>query len=400
MAVTGTLSNVLFFVEGPAAGEDFWVDDCSIEFLSTLPPTLSPTTAMPSGPPTPGPTKAPSTSDYGNGPFVTVATSSELVTIPRPPAPESFTPSNCPHLEAGLLSWHDPATWGGSLPSAGQSFSLPENSKVVIAQAIANEFGVITVPSTSELIFDDSGAAITLDVAGMDVQGALRAGSSSCPYESNLTITLHGSRPTDLDQYGKSNTAVVTYKGISVDSGTISMHGKKHYPTWSRLAESVAVGQTYLLTQEQVDWSVGQEVLVTTTAVHDSREHHQNEVLTIASIVDNPVAGVGSAVHFTTAFEHAHIANTGYQAEVGLLSRNIKVQGAADDSEPTDPDTTGGCGTPYYHHGSIYKPCERKYTTGFGGHIMVHNGGKGYVEGVELFRMGQTNVLGRYPFHW
>ena len=31
---------------------------------------------------------------------------------------------------------------------------------------------------------------------------------------------------------------------------------------------------------------------------------------------------------------------------------------------------------------------------------MVHSGGKGYVQGVELFRMGQTNVLGRYPFHF
>jgi len=31
---------------------------------------------------------------------------------------------------------------------------------------------------------------------------------------------------------------------------------------------------------------------------------------------------------------------------------------------------------------------------------MVHSGAKGYVQGVELFRMGQTNVLGRYPFHF
>lgn len=31
---------------------------------------------------------------------------------------------------------------------------------------------------------------------------------------------------------------------------------------------------------------------------------------------------------------------------------------------------------------------------------MIHTLGKGYVEGVELFRMGQTNVLGRYPIHF
>ena len=30
----------------------------------------------------------------------------------------------------------------------------------------------------------------------------------------------------------------------------------------------------------------------------------------------------------------------------------------------------------------------------------MHNGGNGYVEGVELRRMGQTNILGRYPMHF
>ena len=34
--------------------------------------------------------------------------------------------------------------------------------------------------------------------------------------------------------------------------------------------------------------------------------------------------------------------------------------------------------------------------TGFGGHMIIANGGKGFVEGVELYKMGQTNVLGRY----
>ena len=31
---------------------------------------------------------------------------------------------------------------------------------------------------------------------------------------------------------------------------------------------------------------------------------------------------------------------------------------------------------------------------------MIHKGGVGFVEGVELYRMGQTNVLGRYPIHF
>ena len=356
-------------------------------------------TSPPSNPPTPNPT---SPNSYGSGPFVTSASSSELVTIPRPQNPGSQSQINCPHLQVGLKNWHDPSTWlSSSIPAAGESVTLPENSKVVINQAVLEELNVINVPSSSELIFgeDAGGAAITLDAAGMDVQGALRAGSETCVYDTELTITLHGSRPTDLDIYGKSPTATPSYKGISVNGGIISMHGKRHFPTWSRLAESVRIGQNYLLLQEQVNWEAGQEVLLTTTAVHDSRDWHRNEVMTIDYVVDNPIPGVvGSAVHFTSSATYAHIANNGYQAEVGLLSRNIKIQGAADDSEPTDPDT-GSC-TGNGHFGVNFKPCPWTSTTGFGGHIMVHSGGKGYMEGVELYRMGQTNVLGRYPFHW
>ena len=323
--------------------------------------------------------------------------------IPRPPQPTLEPRTNCPHEQGGLLSWHDASTWASShgyVPLSGEDVTLPANSKVIIMQSVVEELGVVTVPSTSELIFDEnSSSPITFDVSGMDVQGAISAGSETCRYDTELTITLHGSRPNDLNIYGQSPTAVPSYKGISVNGGSISFHGRRHYPTWSRLSESVPIGQDYLLLQESVNWEAGQEVVLVTTAVHDSRDWHQNEVLTISSVVANPVSGVGSAVHFTTPATYAHIANGGYQAEVGLLTRNIKVQGAADDSEATDPDN-GSCTTNNWHFGTNFKPCPYTYTTGFGGHIMVHNGGKGYMEGVELYRMGQTNVLGRYPFHW
>ena len=177
------------------------------------------------------------------------------MTIPRPQNPGSQSKTNCPHLEAGLKNWHDPSTWpSSSIPAAGASVTLPEFSKVIITQAVLEELGVITVPSSSELIFgeDAGGAVITLDAAGMDVQGALRAGSETCVYDSELTITLRGSRPTDLDIYGKSPTATPTYKGISVNGGIISMHGKRHFPTWSRLAESVPIGQNYLLSIDRL----------------------------------------------------------------------------------------------------------------------------------------------------
>jgi len=59
------------------------------------------------------------------------------------------------------------------------------------------------------------------------------------------------------------------------------------------------------------------------------------------------------------------------RAEVGLLTRNLKIQGDSD----ADSD-------------------------GYGGHVMIMSGSKGYASGVEFYRMGQKSLLGRYPWHW
>jgi cell migration-inducing and hyaluronan-binding protein len=59
------------------------------------------------------------------------------------------------------------------------------------------------------------------------------------------------------------------------------------------------------------------------------------------------------------------------RGEVGLLTRNIKLQASADAEQ------------------SLY-----------GGHVMAMAGSKMFVEGVEFTRMGQHLTLARYPIHW
>ena len=59
------------------------------------------------------------------------------------------------------------------------------------------------------------------------------------------------------------------------------------------------------------------------------------------------------------------------RGEVGLLTRNIKIQASAD--------------------------AEQSF---FGGHIMAMPSSHMYVEGVEFNRMGQNLTLARYPIHW
>ena len=124
--------------------------------------------------------------------------------------------------------------------------------------------------------------------------------------------------------------------------------------------------------------------MVVTSAMKDSKEWHQNEVHTIASVnCDTPAEGACEVtLEDTLAYEHKGI--TAYQVEVGLLSRSILIQGAAADSEHTDPDPLTCTGVSIYSNDGA--PCPDKDLTGYGGHIMIHSDGVGHVEGVELYR--------------
>jgi len=244
--------------------------------------------------------------------------------------------------------------------------------------------GIITVPESSELIFGEDATGIEFDASGFNVNGVLKAGSETCRIEKKININLHGSRRDT------SNNA--TYKGIKISrNGILELHGKRYFRTWTRLAETVSPGSKMILLQHEVNWEPGQQIVLVTTAMKDAREFHENEVLTVDYLS-------GVEVHLTTPVEFHHVANSGYQGEVGLLSRVITISGSSTDSEPTDPDPGNCVGRSIY--GNRDMQCPDTELTGFGGHIMVKNGGRGYVEGVELFRMGQTNVLGRYPMHF
>jgi len=82
---------------------------------------------------------------------------------------------------------------------------------------------------------------------------------------------------------------------------------------------------------------------------------------------------------------------------VGLLSRNVLLRGAAADSPATDPQPQSEtCSTDQHTE----RPCTGTYyMTGYGGHVMITGGAAARVSGAEFFRMGQTNVNGRYPMH-
>jgi len=339
---------------------------------------------------------------FPSGPYITPNTNSRVVTLPNPPNPATTTArTGCPHLMSSAKNFHDATTWpGGTLLQANQDIALPPNSVVVLTRTYMIKLGTITIPSSFQLVIGENANGIKLDVDGIHVQGRLRAGSETCPIIKPIVITLHGSRPADA----VANPPGPAAKGIDVDGGKLDLHGKRYYQTWSRLAKNVQVGDQVLLLQNQVNWEPGQKIVLVTSSIHDSRAWHQNEELTVNVVHPNPPTGLGAIVYIKEPVQYPHTANENYQVEVGLLTRMIKVQGSSSDSEPSDPDPLTCKTDPSLPQWDFFydlpHPCMDKETTGYGGHVIVQNGGLGRVEGIELYRMGQTNVMGRYPMHF
>lgn len=289
---------------------------------------------------------------------------SEIVDLGFPPGISSNSEQvDCPHHEQNLVIWDETNV-------------VPENSKVLVTRSVSLK-GVLRIPSSSELIFDD--VDLELRARGIRIMGALRAGGERCKRRSSLEITIFG----DGD------------KGIEVVDGILDLHGVDYGHTWSRLAATADPGDRILFLQDLVNWDPGQKVVVVGTQLRDSRDWHQNEVVEIASAAAASHLGLNvTAVSLASPLKFNHYGGPEYQAEVGLLSRRIVIQGD-EASEPVDNEPLGCEGNGY----SSY-PCAN-HLTGHGAHIIVQGVSPvARVFGVELRRMGQTNQEGRYPMHF
>lgn len=329
-------------------------------------------------------------------PPVTPASANRVANNLLQSAPQSFAEAtqrtDCAFLQAGLVNWHDAAIWpGAALPAAGSNVTLPQGQAVLVSgcSLAAAPYGHITVPSGSSLVFADTDIELQARSLTIESGANLTIGTPTCRFRSQATLTFHGTRGDGHD------------KGLLI-AGTADMHGELYTPSWTRLAATAMAGDSTVVLQHCINWRVGAQVVLSTTSTKDSRDYTHNEVVNIDAVeclqVDNVDGGITlGRLTFSPALNHSHYAaRHEYAAEVGLLSRNIRIQGAAADSEPTDTTPVSCSNTLYDSY-----PCPNSFLTGHGAHLRVAGPGAiGRLAAVEFTRMGQTNVEGRYPVHF
>ncbi len=251
-------------------------------------------------------------------------------------------------------AWSNPSTWpSGHVPAAGDSVVIPEGLAVHLDTSPP---ALTSLRINGALVVDDK--TLSLTTGWIVVGGTLRIGTESAPISHRVTITLTGS-PDDGNIDGMGNKVL----GVT---GIIDMHGQ-HRTGWTHLDVTAPVGATTLQFAANPGWRAGDRIVLASSDYDPAKA--EEAVIATAS---------GSSVTLTAPLHNAHGGVTAVvsgvtvdeRAEVGLLTRNITIQG-----------DTGS-------------------TPGYGGHIMILAGAQARIEGVQLFQMGQRGHLARYPMHW
>jgi len=267
-------------------------------------------------------------------------------------------------------NWDAGATWnqGGAVPGLNDAVIIPAGRTVFLN----NNNNAKNITVNGVLRYRTLTQNFHLQTEWLLISGAsaiLNIGTATNRYTGQGTITLLGTKDNQ-------NIAGLGDKFVGAASGgKIYMHGKNTI-SWSQLGANATAGSNTITLKEAVTWPVGAQIVV----VSSRKSWNEAEKRTITAVSAN---GMTLTLNTPLTYPHVGVQKTytrtspaktwtaDLRAEVGLLSKNITVQG-------------GG--------GSV--------TNGFGGHMMIHFGCKAFIDGVELFRMGQKAELGRYPFHW
>jgi G8 domain len=260
---------------------------------------------------------------------------------------------------AKVTKWSDAATWPDKkVPAKDALVTITKDMNVVMDVSPMPLHGLTIEGKLS--FADDKDLELTTE--WIMVHGELEIGTEAKPHTKKATITLTDN-VKDEDISGVGGTTDRVDRGILLMGGTLNLHGSEK-STWTKLAKTAEAGSTSIEVLSAADWKAGEEIVLASTDF----DPRQAERRTIAAISGNKIT-------LDKKLDYMHFGKISFdvdeRGEVGLLTRNIKLQASAD--------------------------AEQSF---YGGHVMAMVGSKMFVEGVEFNRMGQNLTLARYPIHW
>lgn len=282
-----------------------------------------------------------------------------------------------------VQSWSATSTWGAAPPTANDDVLIEANAVVAMAGACTARSVVVRGTLLAARALGSLTSHWVL-VTGRNARFVV--GTEALPFAQTFTLELNAFDPHENDQNPSVMQAGTKFL-MAMDGGRIDMHGTTK-KSWSKLTAVMGAG-TVIRVADPVTWSIGDEIVVASSALahfDGSMPPIRSEVRTIVSV--DPVTG---DIGLNQALAGQHVSSapvplsgpTGgnwvldQRAEVGLLTHNVRIQGDIGSS-----------------------------ASQFGAHVMLMNcalcnsPGFGRFTAVQMTRMGQKGLLGRYPIHW
>ncbi|XP_046576514.1 LOW QUALITY PROTEIN: cell surface hyaluronidase-like [Haliotis rubra] len=350
--------------------------------------------------------------------------------------------STCPHTIPGLKRWSRASTWPGSRkPALNARVVITEH---VLLDESPPELHSIIIESRGRLVWSPDGD-YNVTTQFILIKGQMDIGSEDCKFPARAHVTLTGIRGSYKVTLGEH---LFGEKFIGVaPGGTLEMHGEEKLP-WTKLTKTLpkldaSHGLLYdHLTSKHKDegsWKDGINAYIFDGNTGNfiqfasyylgeyDKYHYKSDPAALAGLINDlsstqcsikptPSLTPGDRIFITStdylweqletatvkkcttcrhdqvqidleaAYMHwgEMIDRVDERAEVGLLTRNIVIEGRM---ENTCPPSNANCDT-------------YNYDT-FGGHLKFVRGYKNvHIEGVELTHMGQQSEKGFYPIHF
>eukprot|EP00794_Sanderia_malayensis_P009058 gene9058-10026_t len=299
--------------------------------------------------------------------------------------------------------WPSKFSWGGKDPPAAGSFVQIKAGQKMLIDTDTPVMKMLLIDGGTVMFDDERDIELKAEHIFITNNGRFIIGESpDKPYQHKATVTIHGHvRSTELPIYGA--------KSFSVREGTLELYGKHIKHTWTQLSETAnATATTIKLLLPAQGWNIGDEIVIAST----TKSIRENEVVKITGKRDgDKTLDISPALKYRhTSFSQTiagRVIET--RAEVGLLTRNIVVQGS---KEKTWQHTIANCPKEFEPGQFKTQTCfdgrfgEERGSDQFGVQIIIHSGeknsrkAKGYFHYVEVRHAGQAFRLGRYPIHF
>ena len=210
-------------------------------------------------------------------------------------------------------NWSDPATWPNKkVPAAGDKVIIGKDKDVVL-DVSPPPLGGLSIDG--KLTFSNN-ADLELTTEWIMLHGELAIGSEARPHTRKATITL-----TD-NVKGEDVMAGMGDRGIMISGGTLNLHGSTTN-TWSKLSATANAGATSIQVLDAKGWKVGDEIVLASTDF-DPRQAERRTITAIS----------GNTITLDKKLDYMHFGKITFgvdeRGEVGLLTRNIKIQASAD----------------------------------------------------------------------